>query len=88
VTYKISNNRDELVNAKLIPSILPNYIPPLVDVVSHDSVPRDFDYTFITSYLAKGIQVVRPQLERIPTLKINNYNVGNCKSYGMLAPKK
>jgi hypothetical protein len=42
------------VNVKLIPSILPNYIPPLADVVSRDSVLRDFDYTVITTYLLEG----------------------------------
>jgi hypothetical protein len=57
-------------------------------VVSRDSVPRDFDYTIITAYLPKGIQAVRPQLERIPTLKISDYNLGDRKSYGMLAPHK
>jgi hypothetical protein len=30
----------------------------------------------------------QPQLERIPTLKISDYNLGDCKSYGMLAPHK
>jgi hypothetical protein len=76
------------VNANLLPSILPEYIPPLTDVVSHDSFPRDFDYTIITAYLPKGIHAVRPHLERIPTLKISDYNLGDCKSYGMLTPHK
>jgi hypothetical protein len=49
-----------LANEKLILSILPDYIPTLAVVVSHDSVPRDFDYTVITTYLSKGIQAVRP----------------------------
>jgi hypothetical protein len=73
---------------KLIPSILPDYIPPLAGVVSCDSVSRDFDYTVITSYLPKGIQSVIPHLERIPTLKISDYNLGDRKSYGMLATHK
>jgi hypothetical protein len=77
-----------LANAKLIPSILPDYIPPLTSVVSCDSVSRDLDYTIITVYLPKGVQAVRPQLERIPTLKISDYNLGDHKSYGMLAPHK
>jgi hypothetical protein len=29
---------DDLANAKQIPSVLPNYIPPLAGTVSHDSV--------------------------------------------------
>jgi hypothetical protein len=65
-----------------------DYIPPLAGVVSRDSVPRDFDYIVITAYLPKGIRAVIPQLERIPTLKINDYNLGDYKSYGMLAPHK
>jgi hypothetical protein len=76
------------VNVKLIPSILPKYILPLAGAVSCDSVSRDFDYTVITVYLPKGICVVRPQLERIPTLNISDYNLGDRKIYGMLAPYK
>jgi hypothetical protein len=49
-------HRDDLANVKLIPSILPDYIPPLAGAVSRDSVPRDFDYTVITAYLPKGIR--------------------------------
>jgi hypothetical protein len=87
-TEKRTKHRDDLVNVKLLPSILPEYIPPLAGVVSRDSVPRDFDYTVITAYLPKGIRAVRPQLERIPTLNISDYNLGDRKSYGMLAPHK
>jgi hypothetical protein len=87
-TEKRTKHRDDLANAKLLPSILPNYIPPLAGVVSHDSVLRDFDYTVITAYLPKGIRIVRPQLERIPTLNISDYNLGDRKSYGMLTPHK
>jgi hypothetical protein len=88
VTEKRTKHRYDLANAKLLPSILPEYIPPLAGVVSHDSVPRDFDYTIITMYLSKGIHTVRPQLERIPTLNISDYNLGDRKSYGMLTPHK
>jgi hypothetical protein len=87
-TEKRTKHRDDLVNAKLLSSILPEYIPPLVDVVSHDNVPREFNYTIITLYLSKGIRAVRPQLERIPTLNISDYNLGDRKSYGILAPHK
>ena len=77
-----------MANAKRIPSILPNYIPTLAGVVSHDSVARDFGYTVITMYLLKGIRAIRPQLERILTLKISDYKLGDRKRYGMLAPHK
>jgi hypothetical protein len=85
---KKNKHRDDLANVKLIPSILPDYIPPLAGVVSRDSVPRDFDYTVIMTYLLKGICAVRPQLERIQTLKISDYNLGDRKTYDMLEPHK
>jgi hypothetical protein len=55
---KRTKHRDDLENEKLILSILPDYILPLVGVVSRDSVPRVFDYTLVTVYLPKGIRVV------------------------------
>jgi hypothetical protein len=88
VNEKITKHRDDLANEELLPSILPDYIPPLIDVVGRDSVLRDFDYTVITTYLPKGIRVVRPYLERIPALKISDYNLGDRKSYEMLTPHK
>jgi hypothetical protein len=48
----------DLANAKLIPTILSNYIPPLAGAVSCDSVPRDFYYTMVIAYLPKGIHAV------------------------------
>jgi hypothetical protein len=69
-TEKHTKHRDDLANAKLIPSILPDYIPPLADTMSSDSVSRDFDYTMINAYLPKGIRLVKPQLDNIMTLKI------------------
>jgi hypothetical protein len=88
MTEKRTKHRDDLAKAKLIPSILPKYIPPLAGVVSRDSVSRDFDYIVITTYLPKGIQAVRAQLERIPTLNISDYNLGDRKSYGIVTPHK
>jgi hypothetical protein len=79
-TEKQTKHRDDLANVKLIPSILPDYIPPLVGVVSRDSVPRDFDYTVIIAYLPKGIRTVIPQLDRILTLKISDYKLGAAKN--------
>jgi hypothetical protein len=60
---KRTKHRDDLENTKLIPTILPNYIPPLDDAVSHDSVPREFDYTLVIAYLLKGIRVVRAHVQ-------------------------
>jgi hypothetical protein len=87
-TEKRTKNRDELANVKLIPSIMSDYIPPLAGAVSHDSVLRDFDYTVITAYLPKGIRAIGLQLERILTLKISDFNLGDHKNYGILTPHK
>jgi hypothetical protein len=61
VTINRTKHKDDLANAKLILTILPDYIPPLAGVVSRDSVLRDFDYTLVIAYLPKGIRVVRMQ---------------------------
>jgi hypothetical protein len=58
MTETRTKHRDDIVNAKLIPCILPTYIPPLSGGINRDSVPRDFEYTFITAYLPKGVHVV------------------------------
>jgi hypothetical protein len=87
-TEKRTKHRDELVNMKLITSILLDYIPPLAGTMSHDSVPRDFDYTLITTYLPKGIRTRKPQLDKILTLKINDFNLGDRKNYNILTPHR
>ena len=40
VDEKRTNHRDDIANAKLIPSILPTYLTPLSSAINHDSVPR------------------------------------------------
>jgi hypothetical protein len=75
-----------LANTKLIPSTLPDYIPPLAVVVNRDSVPMDFDYRLVTTYLPKGIRTGKPQPDRIMTLNINDFNLGDCIKFSMLAP--
>jgi hypothetical protein len=60
MTEKQTKHGDDLANAKLIPSILPDYIPSLASAVSHDNILRDFDYTLITAYLLKGIHTEGP----------------------------
>jgi hypothetical protein len=77
-----------LEKSKLILTILSNYIPPLAGTVSHDSVPRDFDYTMVTTYLLKGISAVRTQQDKITTLKFSYFNLGDCKNCNMLSPYK
>jgi hypothetical protein len=53
-----TKHRDDIANAKLIPRILLVYTPPLSGKINRDSVPRDFDYTLITTYLLKGVCAV------------------------------
>jgi hypothetical protein len=55
---KRSKHHEDLANAKLISSVLLNYIPPLAGTVSHKSISCDFKYMLITAYLPKGIHVV------------------------------
>jgi hypothetical protein len=85
---KRSKHCDNLANAKKIPSVLPDYIPPFAGMVSRDSVPWDFKYTLITAYLPKGIRTVEPQLVLIPALKISDFNLGDRKNYVMLTPHR
>jgi hypothetical protein len=85
---KRTKNKEDLENVKLIPSIFPNYIPPLVGVVNRDSVPRDLEYTMVTVYLPKGICVVRTKQEKITTLNFSEFNLEDRKIYGMFTPYK
>ena len=48
-----TKHKDNIANAKLIPCILSVYIPPLNNNINRNSVPRDFEYTLITTYLPK-----------------------------------
>jgi hypothetical protein len=85
---KITKHQDDLENAKLIPSILPDDISPLADAVNRDSVPRDFDYTLVTAYLLKGIRTGKIQPDKIMTLNINEFNLRDHKNFNMLAPHR
>jgi hypothetical protein len=42
----------------------------------------------VTTYLPKGIHVVRMQQENITTLKFNDFNLGDYKNHSMLTPYK
>jgi hypothetical protein len=86
VVKKRTKHRDDLANTNLIPTILPNYILPLANMVSRDSVPRDFDYTMVTAYLPKGIRAVRTQKDKIMMLNFRNFNLGDIQNYNMLTP--
>jgi hypothetical protein len=83
---KRTKHRDDLANAKLIPSILSDYIPPLVGAVSRDSVPREFEYTMVTAYLPKGIRTVRAQQDKITALKFSDFNLGDRKKLQYACP--
>jgi hypothetical protein len=58
IDEKRTKHRDDLMNAKLILSILPTYLPPLSGTINRDSVPRDFEYELVTVDLPKGICAV------------------------------
>jgi hypothetical protein len=85
---KRTKNRDDLMNAKLISSILPTYIPPLSSAINRDSVPRDFEYALVTVYLPKGIRAVHVDQDNIAALKFSDFNLGDRKVYLMLTPHK
>jgi hypothetical protein len=85
---KITKHRDDLANAKLILTILRDYILPLASTVSPDSVLRDFDYTLVTAYLPKGICAVRIQQDNIATLKFSDFNLGDRKNHNMISPHR
>jgi hypothetical protein len=88
MTEQRSKHRGDLANVKQIPSILPDYIPPLAGMVNRDNIPRDYEYTLITAYIPKGIRVVGSQLGQIPLLKNNDFNLGDRKNYAMLTPHR
>jgi hypothetical protein len=83
-----TKNKDDLVNAKMILSILLAYLPPLSGAINRDSVPREFEYTLVTAYLPKGICVVHVDQENIAALKFIDFNLGDRKVYNMLTPHK
>jgi hypothetical protein len=88
MTEQRSKHRGDLANVKQIPSILPEYIPPLAGVVNRDNIPQDFEYVMFTAYIPKGIHIVRSQLGQIPLLKNNDFNLGDRKNYAMLVPHR
>jgi hypothetical protein len=83
-----TKHKDDIANAKLVPSILPAYIPPLSDEINRDSVPRDFEYTLVTAYLLKGVHTYRADQDKVTALKFCDFNLGDRKFYNMLAPYK
>jgi hypothetical protein len=85
-TEQRSKHRSDLANEKQIPSILSDYILPLDGTVNRDGIPWDYEYTLITTYILKGIRVVGIQLGQIPSLKNNDFKLGDRKNYAMLAP--
>jgi hypothetical protein len=85
---KRTKHRDDIANAKLIPSIFPSYIPPLKGEISCDSVPQDYDYPMITAYLPKGVHVVRTEQTKIAALRFCEFNLCDRKAYSILSPHK
>jgi hypothetical protein len=85
---KQTKHRDDIVNAKLISSIIPAYLPPLSSVINQYSVPRYFEYELVTAYLSKGLRTVHADQDKITVLKFSDFNLGDMKVYNMLAPYK
>jgi hypothetical protein len=85
---KCTKHIDDIVDVKLIMSILPAYLPPLSDAINRDSVPQDFEYELVTAYLPKGIRAVHANQNNIAALKFSDFNLGDRKVYNMLAPCK
>jgi hypothetical protein len=56
--------------------------------VNCDNIPWDYEYTLITTYIPNEIRVVGSQLEQIPSLKNNDFNLGDKKNYAMLSPHR
>jgi hypothetical protein len=87
-TDRRTKHKDDIANAKLVPSILPAYIPPLSSEINRDSVPRDFEYTLVIAYIPKGVHTYRANQDKVTTLKFCYFNLGDHKSYNMLTPYK
>jgi hypothetical protein len=77
-----------MANEKLVPSILPAYIPPLSGVMNIDSLPREFEYTLVTTYLPKGVREIRVDYDTIVALKFSDFNLRDRKVYNTLASYK
>jgi hypothetical protein len=87
-TERRTKHKDDMANTKLVPSILPTYIPPLSGAINRDSVPRDFEYTLFTAYLLKGVRAFHLDHDKVTTLKFSDFNLGDRKVYSMVAPYK
>ena len=79
---------NDFATVKMIPSILPKYIPPLSGIVNRDTVPRDFDYDLVTAYLPKGVCTVHADQDKLTALKFSDFNLGDHNIYNMLALHK
>jgi hypothetical protein len=88
VTETRTKHRDDIVNAKLILSILPAYLPPLSGAINRDNVPKDFDYALVMTYLPKGIRTVQANQDKLTALKFSDFNLGDRKAYSMLTLHK
>jgi hypothetical protein len=83
-----TKHKDDIANEKLVPSILPDYIPPRSGAINRDSVPRDFEYTLVTAYLPKGVRTYHADQDKVTALKFCDFNLGDHKVYSMFTPYK
>jgi hypothetical protein len=83
-----TKHKDDIANTKLVPSILPSYIHPLIGEINRDNVPRDFEYTLVTIYLLKVVRTYLAYQDKVTTLKFCDFNLGDHKFYNMHSPYK
>jgi hypothetical protein len=74
-----TKHRDDAANAKLVPTILLAYIPPLSFYINRDSVPKDFEYTLVLAYLSKGVRTYHTDQDKVTVLKFCDLNLGDRK---------
>jgi hypothetical protein len=80
-----TKNKDNIANGKLVSSMLPNYIPHLSSDINRDSVPRDFEYTLVITYLPKGVRTYHSNQDKVTVLNFSNFNLGDRKVYSMVS---
>jgi hypothetical protein len=78
-TERRTKHKDDIANVKLVPSILPTYIPPLSGAINRDNVSRDFEYTLVIAYLPKGVRTYCIDQDKVTTLKFCDFNLGDHK---------
>jgi hypothetical protein len=83
-----TKHKNDMASTKLVPFILPTYIPPLSGAINRDNAPREFEYTLVTAYLLKRVRAVCVDHNKIAALNFSDFNLGDHKVYNMLSRYK